>query len=294
MVVKNTIHARTFGVVHVSVCLGGAGNIKGLIIYEPTVNPISLFILLAKAATLAEYSISAYDVKGAFLNSPVPDDIYVYVRVDPDLSKLFVTRYLSLQSSVNNNGTLTFRLRRYLYRLQESPLAWNKLLHQKLERLNFTRSNADPCTYRKDHADATIYLTVHVDDMLLLCPNERVRKLFEETMEEQFEITKRLDDLSYLGMTIQKTLEGIRIHQLGYIESLILKFVADPNSNVTSPTGSGFLDPSLEDDEVNKTKYLGLIMSLMFLARFTRADILMPVTYLATKSSDPKQKDYNI
>jgi hypothetical protein len=34
-------------------------------------------------------------------------------------------------------------------------------------------------------------------------------------------------------------------------------------------------------------------MSLMFLARFTRADILMPVTYLATKSSDPKQKDYN-
>ena len=54
--------------------------------YSPTVNPISLFILLAKAATLPYYSISSYDVKGAFLNSLVPEDIYVYVRVDSELS----------------------------------------------------------------------------------------------------------------------------------------------------------------------------------------------------------------
>jgi len=32
-------------------------------------------------------------------------------------------------------------------------------------------------------------------------------------------------------------------------------------------------------------------MSLIFLARFTRIDILMPVTFLATKSADPKQKN---
>jgi hypothetical protein len=31
----------------------------------------------------------------------------------------------------------------------------------------------------------------------------------------------------------------------------------------------------------------------MFLARFTRPDILMPVTFLATKSADPRQKDYH-
>ena len=34
-------------------------------------------------------------------------------------------------------------------------------------------------------------------------------------------------------------------------------------------------------------------MSLMFLARFTRSNILMPVTYLATKSANPRQKDLN-
>jgi len=98
--------------------------------YSPTVNPISLFILLAKAATLPQHSISAYDVKGAFLNSPIPEDTHVYVRVDEELSKMFTERYSWLEKYLNDNGTLTFRLRRYLYGLQESPLAWNKLLHQ--------------------------------------------------------------------------------------------------------------------------------------------------------------------
>jgi hypothetical protein len=261
--------------------------------YSPTVNPISLFILLAKAATMPEYSISAYDVKGAFLNSPVPEDVHVYVRVDPELSQLFIQRHPKLKSSANNNGTLTFRLRRYLYGLQESPLAWNQLLHSKLEHMGFKRSAADHCAYVKDHSSGLIYLTVHVDDMLLFSPTRKIRELFESKLEEQFEITKQLNDLSYLGMTIQKDVNGIKVHQLGYVESMIAKFSGDTRSSVTSPTGSDFLITDPEDDEVNKSKYLGLIMSLMFLARFTRADILMPVTYLATKSADPKQKDYN-
>jgi len=102
-----------------------------------------------------------------------------------------------------------------------------------------------------------------------------------------------VNDLSYLGMTIQKTKEGVKVHQSGYIEQMIEKFGADPSSKVSSPTGSEFLTICSEDEEINKTKYLSLIMSLMFLARFTRIDILMPVTFLATKSADPKQKDYH-
>jgi hypothetical protein len=34
-------------------------------------------------------------------------------------------------------------------------------------------------------------------------------------------------------------------------------------------------------------------MSLMYLARFTRADILMPVSYLATRSSNPTVEDFS-
>jgi len=77
---------------------------------------------------------------------------------------------------------LTFRLRRCLYGLQESPLAWKKLLHQKLEQMKFERSSADPCAYTKEDKDGTLYLTVHVDDMLLISPTTNSRKSFESEM----------------------------------------------------------------------------------------------------------------
>jgi hypothetical protein len=112
-------------------------------------------------------------------------------------------------------------------------------------------------------------------------------------MEKQFEISKQLNELSYLGMTIKKTREGITVHQRGYIESMMAKFKVSPDTNVTSPTSADFLQYDENDEKIEVTKYLGIIMSLMFLARFTRADILMPVTFLATKSADPRQKDYH-
>ena len=76
---------------------------------------------------------------------------------------------------------------------------------QKLEQIKFKRSSADPCAYTKEIKDGTLYLTVHVDDMLLISPTTNARKSFETEMEKQFEITKQVNDLSYLGMTIQKT-----------------------------------------------------------------------------------------
>jgi hypothetical protein len=84
--------------------------------YSPMVNPTSLFILLANAATLPQLSISAYDVKGAFLNSPIPEDTHVYVRVDEELSKMLTERYKWTENYLNDIETHAFRLRRYLHR----------------------------------------------------------------------------------------------------------------------------------------------------------------------------------
>jgi len=61
---------------------------------------------------------------------------------------------------------------------------------------------------------------------------------------------------------------------------------------VEVPTGTTFLEDSKNDVLVTQNKYLGLVMSLMYLARFTRPDILMPITYLTTKSAAPTQSDY--
>jgi hypothetical protein len=105
---------------------------------------------------------------------------------------------------------------------------------------------------------------VYADDMLLISPTKQARRIFEMSMEEQFEITKQINDLSYLGMTIQKTPQGIQVHQSGYIETMMTKFGADPNSSVSSPTGTDFLTLDSEDEEVNKTNISDLLCLLCF------------------------------
>ncbi len=72
-----------------------------------------------------------------------------------------------------------------------------------------------------------------------------------------------------------------------------MKFGAPLNVCVSSPTSTDFLQYDDDDQTMDKSKYLSLVMSLMYVARFTRPDILMAVTFLATKSADPRQKDYN-
>jgi hypothetical protein len=248
---------------------------------------------MALVATLPEYKIAAYDIKGAFLNSHIDESTYVYVKAEQDLAKWFTLRYPDLQSQLNGDLSLTFRLRRYLYGLQESPLAWNKTLHEKLQLLGFIRSQADLCLYTRTGTYGKTYLTVHVDDMMLAFPHPHVRQWFETAIKGWYQIVVQDKDITYLGMSVIKTNQGIRIHQSGYIDTLRDKFDASLESVSTSPTGTNFLQDNEKDVGVNVTKYLGLVMSLMYLARFTRPDILMPVTYLATKSAQPTQGDYN-
>jgi hypothetical protein len=248
---------------------------------------------MAISATLSKYQLSAYDIKGAFLNSRIDENIHVYVKADEDLAKWFISKYPHLKSSLNEDRSLTFRLRRYLYGLQESPLAWNQTLHAKLTSLGYTRSMGDQCLYTLTTPYGKTYLTVHVDDMMLASPHLSVRTWFETSIKQWYEIVIQDKDITYLGMSVSKANDGIRVHQRGYIESMRDKFLSAADSFPSSPTGINFLEDNEKDEDVNKTKFLGLIMSLMYLARFTRPDVLMPVTYLATKSAAPKQSDYN-
>jgi len=62
--------------------------------------------------------------------------------------------------------------------------------------------------------------------------------MFDSIMEEQFEMTKQLNSLSFLGMAIENNDLGVIVHQMGYIDSLM---TPDPNSHVRCPTGTEFV-----------------------------------------------------
>jgi len=104
---------------------------------------MSFFVLMGIAATLPTYQLSAYELKGDFLNSKIPDDIHVYVKADKYSAKGFLKQHPYLKRKLNQDISLTFQLRRYLYGLQESPWEWNKTLNRKLTHIGFVRGQVD-------------------------------------------------------------------------------------------------------------------------------------------------------
>ena len=81
------------------------------------------------------------------------------------------------------------------------------------------------------------------------------------------------------------------VNQHGYLKSMIKKHGLDELKKWphTPATDTLTIDDNNSPD-VNKTKFLSLVMALMYVARFTRPDVLMPVSYLASKSSKPSEE----
>jgi hypothetical protein len=261
---------------------------------SPTVNPISVMTQLNLTAT-RKHLLSAYDIKGAFLMSPMQEGTRMFIRVNPDVAAHWIARYPERMSMLEEDGCLYFELKRYVYGLHEASNQFNGLLDKHLKELGFKASKADPCLYTKLSEDGLMILSVHVDDMLLTSPNEHLRQWFEESMGKHFTLVHQRDEVSYLGMMIRrdKKTGSILVNQTGFLQNILKKHGCDKLKKFPSTPAT---DKLVEDDgdslDTDKHQYLSLAMTLMYLARFTRPDILMPVSYLASKCSRPTASDH--
>lgn len=159
--------------------------------------------------------------------------------------------------------------------------------------MGFTPVTADPCLYTKKTQTGTLIAAVHVDDILLSSTSKFHQRWFEKKLEERFELTKQYDNLSYLGLNVVKKNNGLLVTQDKHIQELSKKYEFDKLSTYPStPTGTNFLINDPDSPPVDRTKYLSVIMSLMYIGRFTRPEILFAVSILSTKCNNPTVDDY--
>jgi hypothetical protein len=265
--------------------------------FSPTVNPITVKTQLQTTVAKSMF-LSAYDIKGAFLLSKVEDNDIIFIRVPSNICSYWIKRYPYLAKFQNDDRSLIFQLKKYIYGLAESPNKFNNHLDAKLKLIGFKQLQADKCLYTYSSSKGRIILSVHVDDMLVSSSSISLRKWFEEEMAQFFELVSQRDtNISYLGMSIiyDRKKKLIQLSQDGMIKDLLKKYHCDkinrPPNKPCIP--SIFADPSeIEGNKnVDRKEFLSVVMSLMYLARFTRHDILLPVTVLATRSQSPRESD---
>jgi hypothetical protein len=124
--------------------------------YEETFSPVAMLksvrILLAIAAYY-DYEIWQMDVKTAFLNGHLSEDVYMTQPesfVDPE-----------------NAGKIC-KLQMSIYGLKQASRSWNIRFDEVVKRFGFIKNEEEPCVYKRASGSALVFLVLYVDDILLI------------------------------------------------------------------------------------------------------------------------------
>jgi hypothetical protein len=134
--------------------------------YSPTVNQKTINLMLAIAA---HHNMILYglDIFGAFITADIDEGDEVYVQLPKGLA----------DDDEDGNAPL-WRLRKTLYGLNRSPLAFYSQLTNFLRANGYTRSQHDNCLFYKHNAEdnSKIFFCIHVDDFAIAATNQSLIK----------------------------------------------------------------------------------------------------------------------
>ena len=146
------------------------------------------------------------DVKSAFLNGDLQEEVYVHQP--PGFSD---PRHVGQ----------VLRLRKALYGLKQAPRAWNAKLDSELLSLGFRKCSVEHAVYRRGVGESLLLIGVYVDDLIICGPSVVQITHFKQQMKNTFSMSD-LGLLSYyLGMEVMQKDGVITICQSSYAAKIV-------------------------------------------------------------------------
>ena len=259
------------------------------------VNPATVLTMLSVAASRNDDIITA-DVKSAFLIPDLSSELHelTYIRIDKKLADIIITIKPEWSQLRNVDGTCTMRLKKALYGLPVSANKWMTHLNATLDKLKFQVTDADKCCFTRGSGQHQLILCSHVDDLLVIGKLAAL-ELFKTQISKEYDINIESGyKHSYIGLDIRKNKNTgvICVGQSGYKKEVINRFkdlIDRERSDGKVPCGEDILSETNEEEEsVDRTEYLSIVMSIMYLARFTRPDLSFACGMLSTHCSNPR------
>ena len=179
-----------------------------------------------------------------------------------------------------NNGSIYVQLDKSLYGLVESAALWYQECTEQLTSLGYRRSLVDPCLFHDKDGNSSI--NIHVDDFLCSFKTTEERdRIHTYFKTKQCTIVEQ--DLDFLHMHIQRCPNGnITLDMEAYITSNLAKWKV--TGNAPYPANANLFNTSNESPPAKDGKrYTSIVMSLMYLALRARPDILLALSFLATR-----------
>lgn len=232
--------------------------------FAPVARQDTTRMLLAIAAQ-KQWKIHQLDVKSAFLNGFLEEEIYV------DQPEGFV---------VEGQENKVYRLKKALYGLKQAPRAWYNRIDEYLLNLGFVKSLSESTLYIKAEKNDLIIVSLYVDDLLVTGSNIELIQKFKEDMMQAFEMAD-LGEMSYfLGIEVKQSQGEIFICQQKYANEILKKFHMEGCKSVSTPMCQKVKLFRDDGAKVDESHYRSLIGCLMYLTA-TRPDILYAVNVLS-------------
>ncbi|KAK2375338.1 putative mitochondrial protein [Trifolium repens] len=253
----------------------GYTQIEGLD-FDETFAPVarleSIRLLLGVACIL-KFKLYQMDVKSAFLNGYLQEEVYVEQPkgfVDPE------------------HPNYVYKLKKALYGLKQAPRAWYERLTQFLEEQGYRKGGSDKTLFVKQEKGKFIIAQIYVDDIVFGGMSNAMVQHFVQQMQSEFEMSLVGELTYFLGIQIKQMDDTIFISQSKYARNIIKKFGMDNATHKRTPAPTHL---KLTKDEkgisVDQSLYRSMIGSLLYLTA-SRPDITYAVGVCARYQADPK------
>ncbi|GKD42558.1 retrotransposon protein, putative, ty1-copia subclass [Tanacetum coccineum] len=193
--------------------------------YEETFSPVvdvrAIRILIA-IATFYDYEIWKMDVKTAFLNGYLNEEVYM------EQPEGFV--YQKYPDRV-------CKLKRFIYGLKQASRQWNKRFDDEIKKFGFSQNLDEPCVYLKASGSYVTFLILYVDDILIMINNIPMLQDVKSYLGRCYAM-KDLGEAAYIfGIKIcrDRLKRLIGLCQSAYIEKILKIFYMENSKRGTIP-----------------------------------------------------------
>ncbi|GJV57429.1 retrotransposon protein, putative, ty1-copia subclass [Tanacetum coccineum] len=236
--------------------------------YEETFSPVAdirAIRILISIAAFYDYEIWQMDVKTAFLNGYLDEDIYMVQPegfVDP------------------NHPRKVCKLQRSIYGLKQASRSWNKRFDEEIKRFGFDQNLDEPCVYQKASGSNVTFLILYVDDIIIMGNHIPSLQSVKDYLGKCFAMKDLGEAAFILGIKIYRDMSKRLISQNAYMDKILKRYKMDNSTR-------GHI-PMQERLDLNKTQgastpkkvkrmqnvpYASAVGSIMYVVRCTRPDV---------------------
>ncbi|GKV13735.1 hypothetical protein SLEP1_g24719 [Rubroshorea leprosula] len=202
--------------------------------FDETFAPVARLEAIRMLLTFAcfkGFTLYQMDVKSAFLNGYIQEE--VYVEQPPGFE----------DPSYPNH---VYKPSKALYGLKQAPRAWYERLSSFLLANGFSRGRVDTTLFVKNKGQNILIVQIYVDDIVFGATNDFLCREFSKAMQGEFEMSMMGELNFFLGLQIKQSKEGIFINQSKYTKEMLKKFGMETCKPIATPMSTSI---NLDKDE---------------------------------------------